>query len=101
MTEVLKNAAEYINEPQGGIAVVIARHPCLIAYKEEAIPEKKSVMVTEDCAECNFCIERFECPAIYHDQELGRTSINKQACTNCGVCVLIGPKKAIVEVTEG
>ena len=101
MTEVLKNAAEYINEPQGGIAVVIARHPCLIAYKEEAIPEKKSVMVTEDCAECNFCIERFECPAIYHDQELGRTSINKQACTNCGVCVQICPKKAIVEVAEG
>ena len=100
MTEVLKNAAEYIHEPQGGIAVVIARHPCLIAYKEEAIPEKKSVMVTEDCAECNFCIERFECPAIYHDQELGRTSINKQVCTNCGVCIQICPKKAIVEVAE-
>jgi len=101
MTEVLKNAAEYINEPQGGIAVVIARHPCLIAYKEEAIPEKKRVTVTEDCAECNFCIERFECPAIYHDEELGRTSINQHMCTNCGVCIQICPKKAIVEVAEG
>ena len=100
MTDALKKAGEYVQEPQGGIAVVIARHPCLIAYKEEAIPEKKSVMVTEDCAECNFCIDRFECPAIYHDQELGRTSINKQVCTHCGVCIQICPKKAIVEVAE-
>ena len=100
MTDALKKAGEYVQEPQGGIAVVIARHPCLIAYKEEAIPEKKSVMVTEDCAECNFCMDRFECPAIYHDQELGRTSIDKQVCTSCGVCIQICPKKAIVEVAE-
>jgi len=97
MNEVLKKAAEYINEPEGGIAVVIARHPCLIAYREEAIPEKKKVKITEDCAECNFCIERFECPAIYHDQELGRTNINSQICTGCGVCLSICPKGAIVE----
>ncbi len=100
MMEALKNAAEYVNEPQGGIAVIISRHPCLIAYKEEAIPEKKRVIVSEDCAECNFCIDRFECPAICHDQELGRTTIDKQMCTNCGVCIQICPKEAIVEVAE-
>ena len=100
MTEALKKAAEYVQEPQGGMAVVIARHPCLIAYREEATPEKKSVMVTEDCAECNFCIDRFECPAIYHDQELGRTAIDSHMCSRCGVCIQVCPKKAIVEVTE-
>jgi indolepyruvate ferredoxin oxidoreductase alpha subunit len=98
LTEILKKATEYIQEPEGGIAVIIARHPCLIAYREEAIPEKKKVMVTESCAECNFCIDRFECPAIYHDQELGRTSINAQLCSSCGVCIQICPKGAIVEV---
>jgi indolepyruvate ferredoxin oxidoreductase alpha subunit len=98
MTEVLKKAAEYIKEPEGGIAVIIARHPCLIAFRSEAIPEKKKVMVTDDCAECNFCIDRFECPAIYHDQELGRTSINAQLCSSCGVCIQVCPKGAIVEV---
>jgi indolepyruvate ferredoxin oxidoreductase alpha subunit len=97
MTEVLKKATEYIQEPEGGIAVVIARHPCLIAYRSEAIPEKKQVMITDDCAECNFCIDRFECPAIYHDQELGRTNINTQLCSSCGVCLQICPKGAIVE----
>ena len=98
MTEVLKKAAEYIQEPEGGIAVIIARHPCLIAYRAEAIPEKKKVIVTEECAECNFCMDRFECPAIYRDQELGRTSINTQLCSSCGVCTQICPKGAIVEV---
>jgi len=97
MGEVLKKAGEYINEPEGGIAVIIARHPCLIAYRDEAIPERKKVKITEDCAECNFCIERFECPAIYHDQELGRTNINAQVCSGCGVCLSICPKGAIVE----
>jgi indolepyruvate ferredoxin oxidoreductase alpha subunit len=98
MTETLKTATEYVKEPQGGIAVIIARHPCIVAYKEEAIPEKKSVVVTDECTECNFCIDRFECPAIYYDQELGRTNINQQLCTNCAVCLQICPKGAIVEV---
>lgn len=97
MNEVLKKAAEYIQEPEGGIAVIIARHPCLIAYRQEAIPEIKKVIVTDDCAECNFCIERFECPAIYRDPELGRTNINPQICSGCGVCLSICPKGAIVE----
>ena len=96
--EELKKASEYIKEPEGGIAVIIARHPCLIAYRSEAIPEKKKVTVTEECAECNFCIDRFECPAIYHDQELGRTRINAQLCSSCGVCLQVCPKGAIVEV---
>jgi indolepyruvate ferredoxin oxidoreductase alpha subunit len=97
MNEVLKKATEYVKEPEGGIAVVIARHPCLIAYREEAVPERKKVKITDNCAECNFCIDRFECPAIYHDQELGRTNINPQICSGCGVCLSICPKGAIVE----
>ena len=97
MNDVLKKAADYVNEPEGGIAVIIARHPCLIAYREEAIPDRKTVKITDDCTECNFCIERFECPAIYHDQELGRTNIDPQICSGGGVCLSICPKGAIVE----
>jgi indolepyruvate ferredoxin oxidoreductase alpha subunit len=97
MNEVLKRASEYVNEPEGGMAVIIARHPCLIAYREEAVREKKKIEITDKCVECNFCIDRFECPAIYHDQELGRTNINAQLCSGCGVCLAICPKGAIVE----
>ncbi len=98
MTSVLKKAARYVKEPEGGIAVIIAHHPCVIAYPDEAIPQKKKVTVTDDCVECDFCLDRFECPALYHDQELGRTYINRQICVDCGVCLQVCPKGAIVEV---
>jgi indolepyruvate ferredoxin oxidoreductase alpha subunit len=97
LTSILKKATEYVNEPEGGIAVIIARHPCVIAYREEGIPEKKKVRVTDDCVECNFCLDRFECPALFHDQELGRTNINQQICVECGLCLQVCPKGAIVE----
>ena len=100
MTEAVKKAADYTSEPEGGIAVIISRHPCIIAYRGEAIPERKEVMVTEDCTECNFCLDRFECPALYHDEELGRTQVNSQICSECGVCIQICPKGAIVEVEK-
>jgi indolepyruvate ferredoxin oxidoreductase alpha subunit len=96
MTKLLKKATEYVNSSTGGIAVIIARHPCVIAYPKEAITERTSVMVTDDCTECNFCLERFECPALYHDEELGRPNINQSLCTQCGVCLQICPKGAIV-----
>jgi indolepyruvate ferredoxin oxidoreductase alpha subunit len=98
MTGALKKATEYVKEPQGGIAVIIARHPCLIAYREKALPQKKRVTVTDKCTECNFCTDRFECPALYHDQELGHTNINRQICSDCGVCLQVCPKGAIEEV---
>ena len=98
MTSVLKKAARYVKEPEGGIAVIIAHHPCVIAYPDEAIPQKKKVTVTDDCVECNFCLDRFECPALYHDQELGRTNINRQICVDCGVCLQVCPKGAIIHV---
>ncbi|MFC1862874.1 indolepyruvate ferredoxin oxidoreductase subunit alpha [Thermodesulfobacteriota bacterium] len=100
LTSLLKKASDYVQEPEGGIAVIIARHPCLIAYKGDAIPEKKKVMITDECDECNFCIDRFECPALYHDDELEKTSINRQICSDCGMCIQVCPKGAIVEVKD-
>jgi len=97
MSNVLKKAARYVKKPEGGIAVIIACHPCVIAYPDEAIPQKKKVTVTDDCVECNFCLDRFECPALYHDQELGRVNINREICVDCGVCLQVCPKGAIVE----
>jgi indolepyruvate ferredoxin oxidoreductase alpha subunit len=97
MGKLMKKATEYVKDPDGGIAVVIARHPCVIAYREEAIPERKQILITEDCAECNFCLDRFECPALYHDEDLERSAVNQALCTGCGVCLEICPKGAIVE----
>lgn len=96
-TKMIKKANEYVNDPNGGIAVIIARHPCVIAYRDKAIPHPIKVTVTEDCEECNLCLDRFECPALYKDEELGRVAVNQALCTGCGVCLQICPKGAIVE----
>ena len=97
MTDLIKKATKYVEDPDGGIAVIIARHPCIIAYGDEAISNKQKVTITESCVECNFCIDRFECPALYKDEELGRTNINRLLCADCGVCLNVCPKGAIVE----
>ena len=96
-TDSLKKATAYVNDPEGGIAVIIARHPCVVAYKGEAITQKRRVMVTDDCVECNFCLDRFECPALFYDEQLGHININRQICCDCGVCIQVCPKRAIVE----
>jgi len=100
MTRVVKRALDHAGDPEGGVAVVIARHPCVIAYREAAIPSRKTVTVTDDCVECNLCLERFECPALYRDAALGRTAVNQTLCTGCGVCIAVCPKGAIVEARE-
>ena len=97
MNRLIKKAVEHTNDPDGGVAVIIARHPCVIAYREEAIPQKKEIVVTEDCVECNFCHDRFECPALYKDADLERTAVDQTLCAQCGVCLDICPKGAIVE----
>jgi indolepyruvate ferredoxin oxidoreductase alpha subunit len=97
MTSLLKRANDYVRRPDGGIAVVIARHPCLIAYRDQALSQKKAVTVTEACADCNFCMDRFECPALYRDESLGRTAVDQALCVRCGVCLQVCPKGAIVE----
>ena len=98
MTGLIKKATKYVTGEAGGVAVIIARHPCVIAYRDKAIPQRKKVMVTEDCVECNFCLDRFECPALYKDEKLGRTAVNQALCSGCGVCLQICPKDAILEV---
>ncbi len=101
MRALLKKAAAYVRAPEGGIAVIISRHPCLIANRIEAVPRPLRVEVTEDCVECNFCIERFECPALFHDPQVGRTQVNQMICSGCGVCLQVCPKGAIVESDHG
>ncbi len=97
MTALIKKAVQYVEGPEGGVAAIIARHPCVIAYRNQAITQKKRVRVTDDCVECNFCHERFECPALYKDEDLGRTAVDQALCVQCGVCLQICPKGAIVE----
>jgi indolepyruvate ferredoxin oxidoreductase alpha subunit len=96
---LMKDAVQYSRE--NGPAVVISRYPCVIdlARKGE-ITEHIPVEVTEDCDGCAYCIKQFECPAlIYHEDEASDekyVSIDRILCTDCGVCLDVCPKGAIV-----
>jgi len=96
LRKILKKAFAYTKEPDGGIAVVIARHPCVIAYRELATKSRKNITITDDCIACNHCIDRFECPALYHDDDKDKTAINPALCIGCAVCVDVCPKGAII-----
>jgi indolepyruvate ferredoxin oxidoreductase alpha subunit len=98
MIKVIKKAAEYVNDPEGGIAVIISRHPCVIGFKDAAIPEKMTVTVSDECTDCGFCRDRFECPALFRNPETEKTEINTVLCAECGVCIQVCPQKAIEKV---
>lgn len=96
MIKTIKAAWKHVNDPEGGIAVIIARHPCVIGFKNEAIPEQIEVTITEDCKDCGFCLSRFECPALVRNDDTEMTEINPMLCAQCGVCIDVCPHKAIV-----
>jgi indolepyruvate ferredoxin oxidoreductase alpha subunit len=78
------------------MAVVIARHPCLLdkrAAKSQAVYE---VEVTEECIACRHCLDEFECPALFLDEASGQVDIDALRCVGCGVCVHVCPTGAIV-----
>jgi len=93
MISVLKDADQYTRSHDGGIAVIIAQHPCLVGSKRQ---KGAPIQITESCTGCKYCITNFECPALVHEN--GRVSINPVLCSGCGVCVHVCPVHAIKAV---
>ncbi len=90
MVSALKDADLYTRKNDGGIAVIISKHPCLVGSK----PQKSfSVSVSENCTGCQYCITNFECPALVHEN--GKVIINTVLCNGCGVCAHVCPVHAI------
>ncbi len=79
---------------EGGVSVLIAEHPCVIAYRDGL--EKKTVTVTDACNGCLLCMQRFECPAFeLVPGEEKKVRINERLCSGCGVCVHVCRQQAI------
>jgi len=91
----IRAAHEWTLSPDGGIAVIIARHPCVIGLRDQALTETFEVTVTEECDDCGLCHLRFECPAMKRDPEKKKTWIDPVLCSGCGVCLHICPKDAV------
>ncbi|MBM4289027.1 MAG: indolepyruvate oxidoreductase [Deltaproteobacteria bacterium] len=96
---LLQRAAQHTRDPQGGVAVIIARHPCLL---DKAAPREQirhRVEVTASCIACHHCLENFECPALKADPDTGQVRVDQLRCVGCRVCVHVCPAGAI-EIRE-
>lgn len=96
LIKFLKEAREYTRKSDGGIAVIIARHPCIIQYPEEIEKSPIRVKITDECNGCNYCIDYFECPALYLNEGENRVEIDRALCVDCGVCLNACPRGAII-----
>lgn len=96
----LKEARKFNQRRDGGIAVIIAKHPCLIWYPETLKGHPVKVKITDECNGCNYCIDFFECPALRLKEKENRVEIDRGLCVDCGVCVYACPRGAIVPIDK-
>ncbi len=96
MIELLKAADRFSRSPEGSVAVVIAKHPCLLDREAQKSQTVYDMAVTEDCIACRHCLDNFECPALIFDEKSSRVDIDALRCIGCGVCAHVCPEGAIV-----
>ncbi|MFZ5447936.1 MAG: thiamine pyrophosphate-dependent enzyme [Thermodesulfobacteriota bacterium] len=99
--DLLKEADAHCRGSEGGVAVIIAKHPCLLEREARKSQPAYDMCITEDCTGCLHCLEEFECPALSLDDAEGRVVIDGVRCVGCGVCVHVCPAGAIVARKAG
>jgi indolepyruvate ferredoxin oxidoreductase alpha subunit len=95
LMELLKEADRFCRSPEGGVAVIIARHPCLLDKQAAKTQTVYKVEVTEECIACRHCLDNFECPALLTNQITGQAAVDPGRCVGCGVCIHVCPAGAI------
>ncbi|MCP4756073.1 MAG: indolepyruvate oxidoreductase [Proteobacteria bacterium] len=92
---ILKEADQYCRKPEGGLAVVISKHPCLMDKHARFEHQHYRMAITDDCTGCRECVDDFECPALFYDVEADLAVIDVDHCSECGVCVFACSFEAI------
>jgi indolepyruvate ferredoxin oxidoreductase, alpha subunit len=87
MRSLLRAAYEHSQAPDGSVAVVIANRPCILYDPAPVRQDPQPVFVTEDCDGCRYCLEAFECPALFLQPDGSRVDIDEKLCVDCGQCV--------------
>ncbi len=71
-----------------GVKAIIFRSPCVAITKPSA-----KLTILDNCINCKKCIREIGCPALILQN--GRTTIDPNLCTGCGLCSQICPVDAI------
>ncbi len=94
LIQLLGEADQYARGEENGVAMIIARHPCLIYGERDGKREEGKIIIGEECDSCGLCTKRFECPALEKGPE-GKPIIANALCTTCGVCLYVCPQGMI------
>ncbi|MCK9459788.1 MAG: thiamine pyrophosphate-dependent enzyme [Proteobacteria bacterium] len=107
MTALLKEAQAHCRGPDGRVAVIVSRHPCLLNDRKTAAQlNTHAVEVNDKCNGCALCRTTFECQALVPAAPVpgkeGRflTAIDPRVCAKCGQCVAVCNRGAIVEIAK-
>jgi indolepyruvate ferredoxin oxidoreductase, alpha subunit len=87
MRRLLRAAYEHSQAPDGGVAVVVANRPCILYEPAPVLEDPQPVFITEECDGCRYCLEAFECPALFLQPDGSRVDIDEKLCVDCGQCV--------------
>jgi indolepyruvate ferredoxin oxidoreductase alpha subunit len=95
---LIREAKTYSSSDHGNVAVVIARHPCLMDRNLRKTSHRKQLSINDKCKGCRYCVDHFECPALRYSEEEDRVHIDAAVCVGCGVCAAVCTRKAIMDV---
>ncbi|MCK4537105.1 MAG: 4Fe-4S binding protein, partial [Desulfuromonadales bacterium] len=93
----LCQADQYTRSPEGGVAVLVSRHGCMMERSVLKAQVSYLVTINTECIGCRKCVDAFECPALFMDEASGKAAVNQDRCVGCGTCVPVCPVAAIIK----
>ncbi|MDX1606315.1 MAG: 4Fe-4S binding protein, partial [Candidatus Competibacterales bacterium] len=95
--ELLREADAYTRRPDGGVAVLVSRHGCIMDPAVRKEQPAWVVTINDKCIGCRKCVDAFECPALLMDADGQVARVNRDRCIGCGTCIPVCPVDAIVK----
>lgn len=92
-TKLMKEAVAFARSE--GVAVVIAKSPCLVDRSVKQPKRPQAVVAAAECSGCQLCTRQFECPALVYDPAAKKVTVDVMICSGCGVCLEVCPTRAI------